>query len=69
MSKDIDTFSNTHIICPYCGAEVEKADYETFHDDCLETDGEFYCEECGHEFVASRSVIFCYESYKKKEEQ
>lgn len=66
MNEEINTFSNTHIICPYCGAEVEEVDYETFGGSDIECDEEFYCDECEHEFYASRSVIWCYESYKKE---
>lgn len=62
--NEINTYSTDKIICPYCGAVVENVDFETFYDHDPECDQKFYCEECDHEFVASRSVSFSYESYK-----
>lgn len=57
-----ETFSNEYLICPYCGHR-EEADFETFFSNDIECNEEHDCEECGKTFIASRSVIYCYETF------
>ena len=62
-----ETFDHEYLICPYCGYK-EEVGFETFFSKDLECDEKHECQECGKTFTATRSVIFCYETFKIKEE-
>lgn len=69
MEKEINTWSNNLLICPYCGhGEIVKwSDFEGEDGEC--DDVEFECPECGKFFLASRRIHFTYHTYKNENEE
>ena len=66
--SDIDTFSNSYIICPYCGNALDTCyGYEDFPELYEEGDHELECNECGKTFIMETMVSYSYETRKPDE--
>lgn len=67
MSEYIDA-EGDYLICPYCGAKI-RINPEIFSDLAMDDEEEVYCEDCDHDFVASREVNVSYSSRKKNDNE
>lgn len=67
MSEYIDA-EGDYLICPYCGAKI-RINPEIFSDLAMDDEEEVYCEDCDHDFVASREVKVSYSSRKKNDNE
>ena len=66
--SDIDTFSNSYIICQYCGNALDTCyGYEDFPELYEEGDHELECNECGKTFIMETMVSYSYETRKPDE--
>lgn len=59
--KQINTFNNLSLICPYCG-HSEFVSRDTFDRD--EVEREFVCHKCKKSFIGERILNISYETYK-----
>ena len=62
--KEVNTFSNLSLICPYCG-HSEFVSYDTFDGRPFDdTEQEFICPKCKKLFIGEKTVSVTYETYK-----
>lgn len=62
--KEVNTFSNLSLICPYCG-HSEFVSCDTFDGQTLDdTEHEFVCPKCKKSFIGERILNISYETYK-----
>lgn len=64
--KQVNTFNNLSLICPYCG-HSEFISRDTFDYD--ETERKFVCSKCKKSFIGTRMVAIAYETYKCDEDE
>ena len=62
--KEVNTFSNLSLICPYCGHSefvlCDTFDVRPFDD----TEQEFICPKCKKLFIGEQTISVTYETYK-----
>lgn len=68
--EEVNTSSNSYVICPYCGEAFDVCDISLDDPDIM-CDGDHLleCPDCGKEFILSTSVFFYYETYKKDKKE
>lgn len=64
--KQVNTFNNLSLICPYCGYS-EFISRDTFDYD--ETERKFVCSKCKKSFIGTRMAAIAYETYKCDEDE
>ena len=64
--KQVNTFNNLSLICPYCG-HSEFVSCDTFDRD--EEEREFVCPKCKKSFIGTRMAVIAYETYRCDEDE
>ena len=63
--KSFDTFSDSFVICPYCGnALCTDVSYSDFPEIYEEGDHKLTCPECDKDFILNTYVSYSYETEK-----
>lgn len=62
--KQVNTYDDLSLICPYCG-HSEFVSCDTFDGQTLDdTEQKFVCPKCKKSFIGERIISVSYETYK-----
>ena len=65
--KQVNTFNNLSLICPYCGHSEFVFSHDSFDRDEIER--KFVCPKCKKSFIGTRMAVIAYETYKCDEDE
>ena len=63
--EETETYGEDDIVCPYCGSHYEPFDVDEEGDYFDESEYDYKCCDCGHEFVYEASVSVTFSTRRK----